>query len=69
MLYVKNVPAWERVLRIGAGAGAAWASMHFLTGPVAIVAAACTAGTALSGLVGYCPMRALVGRKPDRSEP
>lgn len=64
MLYVKNLPNWERVIRLAAGAVAAWASVHYLQGPLSIVAAVAAAGTAVSGLFGYCPMRAVLRRKP-----
>ncbi|MEF7612977.1 YgaP-like transmembrane domain [Aquincola sp. MAHUQ-54] len=62
MLFVKNLPAWERVLRLVAGAAGVWACLHWLPGLLGAIAAACAAGTAVSGLVGYCPMRALACR-------
>ncbi|MFO1340932.1 MAG: DUF2892 domain-containing protein [Burkholderiaceae bacterium] len=63
MWYVKNVPAGERVLRTLAGAVAAGVSLAWLAAPWGWLGAASAAGLALSGLVGFCPMCAMVGRK------
>lgn len=64
MLYVKNLPVWERLLR-GAGAlamGAA-ALLWVPHGPWAWALAASAAGALLSSLLGFCPACALLGRK------
>lgn len=66
MLYVKNVPNSERLLRVLAGAAGLAFALTFLQGHWAWLAAASAAGIALSGLVGFCPMCALVGRRLDR---
>jgi hypothetical protein len=70
MLYVKNLPAWERWGRGLAGLGL------MVFGLVALGGAAqwgtfagwalIGAGTAalLTAFVGFCPMCAMVGRKP-----
>ena len=65
MFYKKNVPAWERIARIIAGAAAVGASFHFLSGTMAIVAALSAVGISLTGVVGFCPMCAMVGRRID----
>lgn len=67
MFYVKNVPTWERVLRVLAGlAVVAWSVMA-VGGLWGIVAALSAAGLVLSGLVGFCPACAMVGRKLDKA--
>lgn len=64
MFYVKNVPVWERVLRVAAGAGVALLALSRLEGAAGIGLAAGAVGIALTGLVGFCPMCAMVGRRP-----
>lgn len=63
MWYVKNVPNGERALRAVAGVAGAGASMVLLAAPWGWLGAAAAAGLAVSGLVGFCPMCAMVGRK------
>lgn len=70
-LYVKNLPTWERWLRIGAavaiGACAAvvWSRLHH--GPAAITLLLSAAFTAATAAVGFCPMCALAGRRIDQA--
>lgn len=70
MMYRKNVPNWERWLRVIAGL--ALIAYGFLGAPsvlvagLAIVSALVVIGT---GFVGYCPACALVGRKPVHHAP
>ncbi len=63
MFYVKNVPTGERVMRVVAGAAGAGLALTLLGGTAGWVAAAGAAGLAASGLFGYCPACAMVGRK------
>jgi len=66
MFYVKNVPSWERILRLVMGAmGLAFAAMSWGS-PLAMAAGAMGAVLAMTGLVGFCPMCAMVGRKLDK---
>jgi uncharacterized membrane protein len=66
MFYVKNVPMGERVLRILIGVAALAAAVAFFgstligwgVGAMGMMAA-------VTGLVGFCPACALVGRKLD----
>lgn len=65
MFYLKrNVPAWERMVRLGLGIACAAATYKLLpSGAIQLggyITAAMLAGT---GLVGFCPACALVGRK------
>jgi len=67
MSYVKNLPAWERALRVVVGAAAAAWGMLALGGTAGTVLALSAAGIACSGLLGFCPACAMVGRKLDNS--
>jgi len=64
MWYVKNLPGWERALRVAVGI--AMATMGLIVWPgqaLGIGLAACGAVAALTGFIGFCPMCALAGRK------
>ncbi len=63
MIYAKNVPGWERVVRIVLGLGAIVFSILAFKGIAGIVVALAAAGITISGLVGFCPACALVGRR------
>ncbi|MBK9394981.1 MAG: DUF2892 domain-containing protein [Uliginosibacterium sp.] len=64
MFYTKNVPAWERLVRIAAGvAGLVFATMSWGVSGIAVTAGLTGAVLALTGLAGFCPMCALAGRK------
>ena len=65
-LYVKNVPSLERGVRILAATAAAVAAFAYLASPWSWLAASSAFGFALTGIVGYCPMCAMVGRKVDQ---
>jgi hypothetical protein len=64
MLYVKNVPGWERAVRfvMGAGLGAV-AVTQFGATPIGYAVGAMGAMAAMSGVLGFCPACALVGRR------
>jgi hypothetical protein len=67
MIYVKNVPNWERVLRVIVGlAVVAW-SLLVLGGTWGVLLALSAAGIVVSGLVGFCPACAMVGRRLDKA--
>lgn len=67
MFYVKNVPHWERVLRIVMGLMAlAFAGMNWGGSSLAIGAGVMGAVLSMTGLFGFCPMCAMVGRKLDK---
>lgn len=63
MLYVKNVPVWERVLRVALSLALAAAALWLWPGLLGWGVAGACAGFALTGLVGFCPACALVGRR------
>ncbi len=64
MFYTKNVPGWERALRIVIGMlglGLAYASWG--TSNIAVGLGFAGVMLAMTGLVGFCPMCAMVGRR------
>lgn len=63
MIYAKNVPNAERVLRVALGAAAAGAAVVLVGGTTGWLLAAGAAGLVVSGLVGFCPACAMVGRR------
>ncbi len=66
MLYVKNVPVWERLLRaIVAMALAAYAVLNF-GGAMSWLLLASAASLVLTGVFGFCPACAMVGRRLDK---
>lgn len=65
MLYRKNVGSKESVLRVLGGVLMVAGSLALLgSTPRGWVLAASGVGLVLSGLFGYCPACAMVGRKP-----
>ncbi|WP_420996822.1 YgaP family membrane protein [Cupriavidus sp. 30B13] len=66
MFYVKNVPGWERVVRVIAGLVVAGFALFSPGGVAGIAIAVAAAGIVVSGLVGFCPACALAGRKLAR---
>jgi hypothetical protein len=66
MFYVKNVPAWERVVRIILGIVVAALALVHLKGVLGVIVAVAAVGIVVSGLVGFCPACALVGRRLDK---
>lgn len=63
MFYVKNVPNAERVVRVVVGAVVAGLALTQFGGVAGWLAAASAAGLVASGLFGFCPACALVGRR------
>lgn len=68
MFYVKNVPTWERIVRVIVGLSAVAAGIGLVGGPWGMLIAASAAGIAGSGLFGFCPMCAMVGRRLDKQQ-
>jgi hypothetical protein len=60
--FIKNVPPAERLVRVLAAAGVLlWGALS--GGPLGFTLMAGAVGFAVTGLIGFCPMCALVGRK------
>lgn len=67
MFYVKNVPNWERALRLVIGLmSLVYAAMNWNGSGLAIAMGIMGAVLAITGLIGFCPMCAMVGRKLDK---
>lgn len=67
MFYVKNVPGWERVLRLVMGLMAlAFAYQNWAVSGLGVGLGVMGAMLAMTGLVGFCPMCAMAGRKLDK---
>ncbi len=64
MFYLKNLRTWESVARIFAGAGMVGVGLWAIPN-VAVGRAIAATGAVflLTGLFGWCPMCAMVGRK------
>ncbi|CAB3767454.1 hypothetical protein GQ57_16860 [Burkholderia sp. MSh2] len=67
MFYVKNVPGRERAVRIAIGMVVAVLALVSIKGIAGVVVAVLAAGLVVSGLVGFCPACAMVGRRLDKS--
>lgn len=64
MFYIKNVPVWERILRVVLGlALVAYVAFGNPTVLLTILSLASAVFVIVTGFVGWCPMCALVGRK------
>jgi hypothetical protein len=64
MFYTKNLPAWERALRVIAGLAMIACGLLGLPGTmIGYVVAGAGVIAILTGFVGFCPMCAMVGRK------
>lgn len=69
MLYQKNLPGWERGIRVVAGAATGAYGAEGLRGAAMAVALLVGAVLVATGFVGFCPACALAGRRlknPDR---
>lgn len=67
MFFQKNLPLWERVLRTCVGLVVAIAAYLAPMEPgFKWVLAASGVSFIVMGFVGFCPMCAMVGRKPKR---
>ena len=63
MFYIKNLPMWERAMRVGAGIVAISYALLNSDGMFGWVVIAIGAGIAVSGVLGFCPACALAGRR------
>lgn len=61
VLYRKNIGSLHQVMRVALGIAVAVAAFIYLSGMAAWLVAAGGVGFALTGLVGWCPMCAVVG--------
>ena len=66
LVYVKNVPPWERGVRVVVSVAGAVAAFALLASPWSWIGAASALGFAATGVVGFCPMCAMAGRRLER---
>jgi hypothetical protein len=65
--FAKNVPRWERVLRVTVALAVTLLSLTLLDAAWRWALTASALGFGLTGLIGFCPACALVGRRlPER---
>lgn len=67
MFYAKNLPTWERILRVIMGImSLAYAGINWGGSSLAIGMGVMGAVLAMTGMIGFCPMCAMVGRKLNK---
>ena len=67
MLYQKNIYRWEQWLRVVVGIAMAIVGLALTGGLLGYGTAAAGAGLAVTGIVGWCPACATVGRRLKES--
>lgn len=67
MFYAKNLPGWERALRLFSGLFTVLCGVHFWGTPVGIFFLIAGIATGLTAVLGFCPMCALAGRKLEKA--
>jgi hypothetical protein len=69
MFYQKNLYGWEQMLRIASGLGLAAYVLYDWPGNLLMyLIAASSVAFAVTGVVGWCPMCAMAGRRLDRTK-
>lgn len=64
MFYRKNLPGWERAMRVVLGVAMIAGGLLTLPGmPVGYLVAGAGAVAIVTGFFGFCPMCAMVGRR------
>jgi DUF2892 family protein len=64
MLYRKNLPGWERGLRVILGAiMIGYGLVGLAAAPLGYLIAAAGAVAIITGFFGFCPMCAMIGRR------
>ena len=63
MLYVKNLPTWERIVRVVASVALAFCAYRLWGHPGGVLFAALAVFNTLTALFGFCPACALAGRR------
>ena len=63
MFYSKNLPLWERSVRLVAALALGLCAMHFWGTLVGYTFGAAGVVVALTSAIGFCPMCAMAGRR------
>ena len=66
MIYVKNVPRWERAVRVALSLAVIALGVAIRGKPGAVALIAGGVGLLVTGFLGFCPACALVGRRLDK---
>ncbi len=66
MMYRKNLPTWERAVRLLGASAMALCAWRLWGGPGGVVFAVAAVTAAVTAVVGFCPMCAVAGRRLDR---
>lgn len=67
MFYKKNLPGWERLMRVAAGIGMVTYAVMALPAGMAEYAVVAMGGIAImTGFIGFCPICAMAGRRLDK---
>jgi hypothetical protein len=61
--FIKNLPGWERVLRVVAAFIVILVGLTVMHAPWSWIVTLGGPGFGFTGVVGFCPMCALVGRR------
>jgi hypothetical protein len=61
--FSKNLPMWERIIRFAVSIATIIFGLTMLRSPWNVLVAVGGIGFALTGLIGFCPACALVGRR------
>jgi len=69
MIFRKNLPGWERTMRVVLGAIMIGYGLGLLADPLGYAIAAGGAIAIITGFFGFCPMCAMVGRKLPSPRP
>jgi hypothetical protein len=64
--YAKNLTRWERALRLVLSAIVIVGAFAWLAAPSSWVVAGSALGFAVTGLIGFCPACAMVGRRLEK---
>ncbi|MEP6565824.1 MAG: DUF2892 domain-containing protein [Mesorhizobium sp.] len=68
MLYEKNLPRWEQILRVVAAAVMITCGLIGLPGlAIGYLIAAAGVYTGVTGFLGYCPACAMAGRRLEKA--
>jgi hypothetical protein len=63
MWYRKNIPGWERALRVLMAIAMIGYGLTALSAPMGYLMAAAGLMAGLTGFIGFCPACAMVGRR------
>lgn len=67
MFYTKNLPTWERILRVIMGImSLAYVGMNWGGSSLAVGMGIMGTVLAMTGMIGFCPMCAMAGRRLNK---